>query len=455
MEAPMGAKNGMVQHAIVLGIFLIISCIFCMPALQGYYLNQHDMFTWLQGSAESRAYYDKTGEFAQWSNNMFSGMPLVATDNYPNGNWFHKLNHWFQFYTNGLPHNPIVFFMLSMLGFYLLSLSLKINKWLGVIGGIAFAFSTYNPIIIAAGHTTKMIDIAYLPAILAGVIYAYRGKYGLGAIIVAIFLPMFIDTGHFQIIYYGALVVITLVIAAFIYLNKGKQLKQWLRASVILLVIALLSIAVNGNRFVQMQQFSKHTIRGGQSELADPNQKKETGLDKDYAFAWSNGLGETACLLVPNLYGGASNQDLGDDSDYGQQLKKLGVPARQVTQMTANAPTYWGPQPMLSGAVYFGAVICFLFMLSFFVIKSSKKWWVLSIVLFFTILSVGKNMEGLNYFLFDYFPGLNKFRAPTMALAIPSLFFPLMAVWALRDILEDKLDKTALLKALKNAGIVV
>lgn len=447
-------KSSIKHDLIVMAVFLIIGIVFCIPAFQGYVLNQHDTYSWIYASKETRDFYEKTGGYAAWGNSMFGGMPQLMVDFYSDGNWFYKINRILQFYTNGMTHNPAVLFMMAMVSFYILSCSLSIKKWLGAIGAIAFAFSTYNPIIIAAGHVTKMIDIAYLPAIMGGVIYAYRGRYGLGIAIVGLVLPMFIDAGHFQIIYYGAMVIMAMVVAAAVKMIKKGLLKQWLTASAGLAIVALLACAVNANRLIQIQNYSKHSIRGGASELATGTEAKDTGLDKEYAFSWSNGLGETMCLMVPNLYGGSSSEAIGEDSEYAAALKKLGVPANQAMQMAENAPTYWGPQPFLSGPVYFGAVVCFLFILSMFVVRSKLKWWALGIAIFFIILSVGKNLEGINYFLFDHVPMMNKFRAPTQALAIASVLFPLMGIWAIRDLIEGRLTKEEQVKALKYGGIV-
>lgn len=447
-------KSSFKYDLIVLAVFLIIGIAFCIPAFQGYVLNQHDTYSYIYASQEARAFYEKTGEYAAWGNGMFGGMPQLMLEFDAEGNWFRKISTIIQMYSVGMTHNPAVLFIMSMVCFYILSCSLGLKKWLGALGAIAFAFSTYNPIIIAAGHVTKMIDIAYLPAILGGVIYAYKGKVGLGMAIVGLVLPMFIDAGHFQIIYYGAIVILVMIVAATIILLKKGKMKQWLTASVGLGVVALLALAVNYNRLIQVQNFSKHTIRGGASELATGAAENDKGLDKEYAFSWSNDIGETMCLMVPNLYGGSSSEDIGEDSEYAAALKKLGVPANQALQMAANAPTYWGPQPFLSGPIYFGAIVCFLFILSMFVVRSKLKWWALGIAIFFIVLSVGKNLEGINYFLFDYFPMMNKFRAPTQALSVVSIIFPLMGIWAIRDLIEGRLTKEEQVKALKYGGIV-
>lgn len=440
--------SGLLPHLYVLGIIVLIAVLFCIPAFKGNYLDQHDIFTWLQGSKEHRDFYEKTGEQAGWAGNMFSGMPQILIDPYSTGNWYSKVQQSLLFYKHGWPHHPAVLFILGMVSFYLLSCALRWNKWLGLIGGIAFAFASYNPIIIVAGHTTKFIDVAYIPALFAAIVWAYRGKYWLGGALAGVVMAFMVETGHYQIIYYAAITVVVMIIAIAANMIRKGETKIWLKGTAFLAIGAILGVLVNNARFIQTQNNSKYTIRGGHSELQQDVAKQGSGLDKDYAFVWSNGVGESMCILVPGLYGGGSVESLPENSAYEKKLLSLGVPQAQAEKMNQKAPTYWGPQPMLSGPIYFGAIICFLFVLSLFVVRSPLKWWGLGLSVFFIVLATGKNMN-INNFLFDVIPGLNKFRTPSMALVIPSFIFVVMAIAALREVLKPDADKAALLKKLK------
>ncbi len=441
-------------HILIIAGFIIISCLFCLPAFQGNVMNQHDMFTWLYGSKESRDFYEQTGENALWMNNIFGGMPAVTSDFYPGTNWFHKLNQFIQFYTHGEVTNPAIYFILAMICFYILMMVMKVNPWLAAIGSIAFAFSSYNPIIISAGHTTKMLDIAFLPGIIAGVLWAYQGRYWAGAALAGLFMALFFDSGHYQIVYYGGILIGIIVIGKFFLAVKSKDYKTWMYASIALLLAAIFSSASNISRILQTQEYNPYSIRGGNNEL-ESQSVQGTGLDRDYAFSWSNDVGETFCLLVPNLYGGSSGENIGPDSHFGKKLASFNVPFQQIDQITSAAPMYWGTQPMLSGPVYFGAVICFLAVFALFIIRNPMKWWIAGAALFFILLSLGKNFSTLNYFLFDHFPLFNKFRAPSMALSISSVLFPLLAIWALRDVFKGKIDQEEVIKKLKlSVGIV-
>lgn len=437
-----------IPHLYVLGVIILIAIIFCLPALKGQILDQHDIFTWLQASKEHRDFYEKTGENAGWANSMFSGMPQVLIDFYSSGNWFHKIQNALLFYKHGWPHNPAVLFILGMVSFYLLSSALRWNKWLGLMGAVAFAFASYNPIVIVAGHTTKYIDVAYIPALFAAIVWAYKGQYWKGGALAGVIMAFMVDAGHFQVIYYTAITVFVTIAFVSVFMIKKGNTQMWLKGSLFLVVGAVLGVLINNSRFVQTQNNSKYTIRGGHSELVNEDSLKSGGLDKDYAFVWSNSVGETMCILVPGLYGGSVSEALSDNSAYAQKLKSLGVPSNQVEAMAGQAPTYWGPQPILTGPIYFGAIVCFLFVLSLFLVKSPLKWVGFGLSVFFIVLSTGKNL-GINDFLFDYFPGLNKFRTPSMALVIPSFIFVVMGIAALKEVFDSKMDKQELFKKLK------
>lgn len=445
-----GGLQKFLPHFLVIGLFIIISCWFCLPAFQGKTLDQHDIKTWLWMSRESREYFAQTGENALWANNMFSGMPQVQTDYHPLTNWYNKLHNIVQLTSPGTPPNPAIFFFLAMFSFYLLSAAMRVNKWIGAIGAVAFAFSTYNPQIVTAGHITKMLDIAYIPAIMAGILWAYRGSYFLGAAVTGLFLAFFFDANHIQIIYYSLFIIACMAFSALIKAIRNGKIKQWAFASLALGLAALFAVGTSASRLIQTMEYNPYSIRGKNSELSSV--QKNDGLDKDYAFQWSNGGGELLTLIVPGLYGAGEHLD--EDSHYGKALSSLGVPNQQVEQMTANAPMYWGPQPFLSGSIYFGAIVCFLTVLSLFTVRSKEKWWIFGLSVLFMLLSMGHHFPALNYFMFDHFPLYNKFRSPNMMLAIPSVLFPMLAIWGLKEIGDGHISKPELLKKLRWSLII-
>lgn len=438
----------------VLVIFIIVSIGFCLPAFQSKTLDQHDSKTWLWGAKEGHDYYQEKGEPALWANNMFGGMPQASIESHSPNNWYGEFFEKIQFLRDNGFINPALLFLMAMISFFVLMMVMGVNIWLAAIGSIAFAFSTYNPTIITAGHITKMYDIALLPGVIAGILLAYRGKYIYGAALAGTFLAFYFHSNHIQIIYYSLFLIAALVLAHFVEAVKTKQLKNWILGSAALVVGATFAFLSSSSKLLQMQEYSKYSTRGGGELTLDSSSNKGGGLDKEYAFSWSNGKLETLSILVPNIQGGSIGENIGAESHFGEQLSSLGANPNAIEQMTERAPLYWGPQPLLTGSVYYGAVICLLFVLAMFIIKSNYKWWIAGTALFLMLIGMGKNFSALNYFLFDHFPLFNKFRSPNMALSIPSVLFPMLGMWALKDIFEEKITKEELLKKLKLSVLI-
>lgn len=436
-------SNNFLHHVFILLGFFAIAAIFCMPQLQGKQLLPHDIEQWLKMSKETRDIYAETGEYAFWTNSLFSGMPSVFTDFYSDSNWFGYIKNIIFLYKHGEMMNPIFLFFWGMVSFYILTRALKFDIWLSAAGAVAFAFSTYNPIIIVAGHTTKYMDIALLPGLLAGIIYCYQGKYILGAILSALFLGVIIDAAHYQIIYYSIFVVVFLFISELVRAFKSGNFKQFGIASAILAVTALVVAGGNSQRLALTNEVNEFTIRGNNKELSEENK----GLDKDYAFRWSNGAGELFCTMVPNLYGGGSSLTIDANSSKAKDLSSsIGVRPEQVGMVG-----YWGPQQSdgLSGSVYFGITMVFLAILSLVLVRSKYKWWMVASAVLLMLISLGKNFEMLNYFLFDTLPLMNKFRSPNMAISISSIMIPLLAVWAIHDLVYGNNTKEEIWKKFK------
>jgi len=406
--------------------FALLSLVYCFPQLQGKKLNQHDNISWQGMSHEAKAYHEATGQDVLWSNSMFGGMPTYTTyvgasnTNYPG---------YIQTVLQAVG-KPAYFFFIAMICFYLLMRVLNVNKWLGMIGAIAYAFSTYNAIIISVGHETKMLTMGYLPAALAGLYLVYKERWLTGAALLGISFALIFGNNHFQVIYYSFIMFGCFgLVMLFIAVKEGK-LKQFFISSAIAAVTMAVGIGPSMTSLLTTSEYAKETMRGGGSELSGHDKKENGGLDKEYAFRWSNGIGETFCVMIPYLYGGSSSEKA---DKAPKTLEAIGGGAEQL-------PLYWGPQPFLSGPVYFGAIVCFLFVLGLFTVRSAHKWWIVAASVFCIVLSWGKNLEGINYFLFDHMPYLNKFRTPSMALVIPQFLFPLLGILGLQAAMDGKGD---------------
>lgn len=440
-------------HAVAIISFIFISLIYCKPALDGKVLQQSDVMHWKGMSKDIQDYKETHGTAPLWTINMFSGMPgfQIATNN----------NNYLAYYANELFSlyipKPFNFFILACLGFYFLGLVLGANPWMAMTGALAYAYSTYDPVIISVGHDTKMLSIAYMPAALGGLMLIFQGQYRLGAAFTALFSSILIYQNHFQIVYYFGIMVVFMTIGHVIIWIKDQKYKHLIRALSLSLAMGLIGILTNAMMLMTTYDYSKATIRGGQAALNlndSTKVKKNTGgLDTAYAFMYgSYGQAELMTLMIPEVYGG-SPRPLGEESKLVQVMQEKGLPAEFANQVYGAFPAYWGEQPGHAGPVYLGALICFLFVFALFYVKSAHKWWLLAVTLLALLMSLGKNLAGFNTFLFENLPLYNKFRAPAMILVIPQLSFAILAVLALSQTFKLDPNKEGLLKDLKKAGL--
>ena len=358
----------LIPHIIAVAAFIIISLIYCKPALQGKVLQQSDIMHWKGMSKDIQDYRDTHDGMAPlWTINMFSGMPgfQIATNN----------NNYLSYYANEafslfIP-KPFRFFILACLGFYFLALVLRTNPWIAMIGALGYAYSSYDPIIISVGHETKMLSLAYLPAALGGLIMIFEKRYWLGAALTALFSSILIYQNHYQIVYYFLLIAAFMTAGYLVYKVRRNELNQIAMAAVFAIVAGTVGVMTNAVMLFTTYDYSKATIRGGQASLnlndtANANINKG-GLDTGYAFLYgSYGRAETMTLLVPNAFGGGPGP-MGEESKLVETLSEKGLPQQLAQQVYASFSTYWGNQPGHSGPVYLGAIICF-----FFIIKQKK-----------------------------------------------------------------------------------
>lgn len=419
-------KNGW-QHVAIIVAFILLSCIYFKPVLLGKQLPQNDNIQAIGAAHEAAQYQEATGETAQWTNSMFGGMPTCQIKGNASSNIYQHINVISRL---NLPYTTIAIVFLYMLGFYLLMLSLKLNKWLSAIGSIAFAFGSYNLIIIIAGHITKAYAIAIMPLVLAGIMLIFNNKKILGGILTTIALGMEVAYNHIQITYYLALAVVILVIAKFIYAIREKQLIDFWKNVATLIISCVFAILPATTNLWTTYEYGLYSTRGASELTPSDGSKSDTGLDKDYALSWSYGIKETPTLLIPNIVGGASEA-------IGTNLKSLSNLNPQVRQVVAQQSQYWGGRGFTSGPVYVGAIICFLFFLGCFYYKGREKWWLIAATIFSIMLAWGKNFGILTDFMFDYFPMYNKFRTVEMALVIATVTIPTLAMLGLKELYDN------------------
>lgn len=421
-------------------LFALLSFVYFFPAdIEGRMLFQHDTAAGVGIGQEAKEYYEQTGERTRWTNSVFGGMPTYQISPSYDSNkplqWVQKVYQLF------LPSYVCLTFIL-MLGFYILLRAFGLSVWLSTLGGILWAFSSYFFILISAGHIWKFITLAYIPPTLAGIVLAYRGRLLAGGVVAALFVALQIASNHVQMSYYFLFVILFIVGAYFEKAWREKTLPQFFRASAVLVAAALIGVAANLSNLYHTYTYSKETMRG-KSELVQTGEAaKQTsgGLDRDYITQWSYGVGETWTLLVPNFKGGAS-------APLSQSETAMEKANPMYSSLYNSLTQYFGDQPMTAGPVYVGAFVLFLFLLGCFIVKGPLKWALIGATLFSIALSWGKNFMPLTDFFIDYVPMYNKFRAVSSILVIAEFTIPLLAVFALKKILEEPQvlrDKVAL-----------
>ena len=433
--------------------FVLLSFAYFFPAdIENRILFQHDTAAGAGAGQEVKEYYEQTGERSRWTNSLFGGMPMYqiapSYDSTKSLQWVQKAYQLF------LPDYVCLTFML-MLGFYILLRVFGIPVWLAGLGGIMWAFSSYFFILISAGHIGKFITLAYVPPTIAGIVLAYRGKLLWGGILTALFVALQITSNHVQMSYYFFFVILFFVGAYFEKAWRTKTLPQFFKASAVLIVAALVGIAANVSNLYHTYAYSKETMRG-KSELVqtgDAAKQTSSGLDRDYITQWSYGIDETLTLLVPNFKGGAS-------AALSQSETAMSKANPMYSSLYGSLTQYFGTQPMTSGPVYVGAFVLFLFVLGCFIVQGPLKWALIGATFFSIVLSWGKNFMPLTDFFIDYVPLYNKFRAVSSILVIAEFTIPLLAIFALKRLLEEpeilKQEKKPLgISLLLTAGIAL
>ena len=438
--------NSIKPHLIVISVFALISFAYFSPLLEGKRIDGHDVKTWIGMSKEISDYRDKTGEEALWTNSLFSGMPAYQISVKYSANLVRYVD---KIITFGFPR-PANLLFLYLLGFYLLLVSLNIDYRIAAIGAFAYAFSSYFFIIIQAGHMTKAHAIAYLPMVVAAVLYTYRGKILLGATLTSLAVALQIFTNHYQITYYLILILLFVGFSQFFFFLKDKNLSSFFKRSGVLILAAILAAGTSFTRLKTTSDYGKETTRG-KSELTSNIDNKTKGLDKDYATQWSYGVAESMTLLIPNFHGGSSmNSVLSiDDSQTLNFLRKFRN-KKLANALQFRAGSYWGDQPIVSGPTYVGAIVMFLFLLGVFIVKNEFRVWILLATIMSLMLAWGKNFMPLTDFFLDYFPGYNKFRAVSMILVIAEFTIPLLAILGLNKFINSE-SRESNYKKLKNA----
>lgn len=435
-------RNGI--HFIIAAIFLVLCFIYFTPAFQGKSLGQNDV-TRAQSTQKEINDYKAKDTTILWTNQILGGMPAFQIWAPYSGS---IATHVINFLDTAFP-SPIYIVFMLMFGSYFLFNVLKLNPWLAATGALAFTFSSYNIIYIAAGHANQEFAIALFAPILASIILVKNGRYLLGGSLLALFLAMEIKANHIQMTYYLLIALLILLVIELVLAIRSKTTAAFVKSLVYIAAATMLAILVNASALWSTYEYSKESIRG-QANLTKNTTGAGNGVKREYAYEFSEGVGETLTFLVPNAYGGVTRGSTGEDSKVAKVLIDKGVDAAQAQNIAQNLPLYWGEKPFTEGPWYFGAVICFLFIFGLMVVKNPIKWWVLATVVLTMLLSFGRNFPLISDLFFNYFPLYNKFRAVESILAVAMLCFPILALLAINEAISNP-DKKMLFNKAKIA----
>ena len=425
----MKALKEYLPDLLVVIIFAVISFAYFFPAdVDGRILYRHDASAGRGAGQETAEYHERTGKVSRWTNATFSGMPTYQTA--PSYKSVSVLNQAVKAYHLWLPEN-VWYVFAYLLGFYILLRAYDFRRALAVLGSIIWAFSSYFFIIIAAGHIWKVMALAYLPPLIAGIVLSYRGKYLWGFIVTAIFAAFEVDANHVQMTYYYLFIILFMIIAYLVDAVRKKTIKQFMKATAVCAAGALIGVLMNISNLYHTWQYAQESMRG-KSELVKKNAANQTnsGLDRDYITQWSYGVDETWTLLVPNTKGGAS-------VPLAANTEAMKIADPNFMQIYQQLGQYWGEQPGTSGPVYVGAFVLMLFVLGLFIVKGPTKWALLAATVLSVLLSWGRNFMPFTNFFLDYIPMYSKFRTVASILVIAEFTIPLLAMMTLKKIVDE------------------
>ena len=438
-------------HLVSLLVFIIAALLYFHPVLKGEKLSQSDITQHIGMAKEVNDYRLATGLEPYWAESAFSGMPTYQIGTYFPHDYLSYLDRLIRF----LPR-PADYLFLYFLGFYIMLLAFKVDWKLAIMGSLAFGFSTYLMIIFGAGHNAKAHAIAYMPLVLAGVIYVFKKKYLTGFTLTAVATALEIKANHPQMTYYLLYAIFILAIIEFIEAIKKKQITQFASQSLIIITAMLLAVGVNSTRLMATKEYSDFSTRGN-TELtinSDGTPKEvSSGLSKDYITQFSYGISETFNLLVPRYMGGGTVERLDKNSNTYKHVSSIASP-KQAEGFTKQVYTYWGDQLIVEAPAYVGAVIIFLFFLGLFLVKGKLKYWLVASTVFSIVMSWGRNFEFLTNFFIDYVPLYNKFRAVSSFQVIAELCIPLLGILAVKEFIFTEISKKEKLEAIKKAFYV-
>lgn len=436
-------KSG--PYILVIVLFLVISVLYFSPVLEGKRLQSSDGAQFKGMSKEIVDYRNATGKEALWSNNMFSGMPAYLTSTLYSGEIIANIQK-----SITAISQPVMILTLSFSFFFLLCILLDIGLWTAFAASLAYGFMTFTFVVMVTGHLTKAHALTYTSLVVAGILVAFkRSKIG-GSLVAAIGLSLMLSANHLQMTYYAAILSMIIGITYLVYAIREKTLPDFSKTAGFLLIAVLFAVGTNFSRLYTTYEYGKYSMRG-QSELSLNNENKSSGLDKEYILDYSYDLGEAMTAFIPRFKGGGMSEPLTTSSESYKFLAEAQGADKAKKMAESGLPMYWGSQPISGAPFYFGAVLCFLFVLGIFLVKGKDKWWLVAVFAFSLLLSLGKNFSFLTNIMLDYFPGYNKFRDVKNIIVIEQFAMALLGALAIKEVYQRKITTPEFMKGLKYA----
>ncbi len=420
-------------HLLAIFVFAIVAIVYCKPAIEGKVLQQSDVTQWKGMAQDALNYKAQNGTTPLWTNSMFGGMPTFQITGIPVSPY--SIGALDGIFTLRLAE-PVGLFFLASLCFYFLAQVLGFSTLIGIIGGLAYSYATYNPIIVVVGHMTKMHAIAYLPFFIGAILLIFQKKYYLGAICTAIATALFVQANHLQINYYGLIIVLVMSLYYLVIWIKAKEYTHILKTVGFSLIAGLMGLAVNAIMLMSTAEYGKASIRGGSALATKDSKITNTGLNKEYALSYSMFLSEPLVMMFPHVYGASSDPNLVDPAK-SKAIEVLQQMQPEVgQQLQSFLQFYWGGIGFTAGPPYVGIIICFFACIGFGSNTNPNRWWIGGVIVLSILLAAGSYFETFNVFILEHLPLYNKFRAPSMILVIPTLLIGVLAMYGINATLK-------------------
>ncbi len=423
-------KRDILPHLIAIILFVVVTIIFYSPVFfENKQLNQHDILQGIGGGKELIDYRESTGKEGLWTNSMFGGMPGYLINTQWSGDTLQYIQ---KILSAGLPA-PARYTFIMILCFYIMLLAFRVRPYLAIAGALGFGLSSFSIIGIMAGHIWRIMAIAFMPLVLAGIHLTFTNKKWMGLGLTALGLGLQIRANHLQMTYYLLIIILIYLIFIFIKYAREKEIRKFIKNGLLLIIPVMLAVGSNIGKIWTVLEYSKYSTRG-KSELSVTAQD-QSGLDRDYVFQYSNSIFEPFVLIIPNIMGGASQQALGESSNLAEALQRNGLNRKQVNDQLKAVPTYWGKQPV-TAPYYAGIILFFLFILGLFHAEKPIRYWLITVTIVSVVLSWGDNFKAFNYLIFDILPGYNKFRSVTFTIIMAFIMIPLGGMIGLEKFMQ-------------------